>query len=80
MILLCCWITSSELFLKEDGSLIQEGDILQNPKLGETLSRIAEDPDTFYRGSLAEDMVADMEEYGKQFVSITKKKKTGIED
>ncbi|KAK2151985.1 hypothetical protein LSH36_343g01029 [Paralvinella palmiformis] len=54
----------SELFVKENGSLITEGDLLKNPKLGATLARIAEDPDTFYSGSLADDIIADLTEYG----------------
>jgi len=45
----------AELFLKEDGSLIETGDLLVNPKLGQTMRRIAEDPTSFYTGSLAQD-------------------------
>ena len=44
------------MFLKSDGTLLQEGDLLVNPKLGATSRKIADDPFTFYNGSLAEDM------------------------
>jgi gamma-glutamyltranspeptidase/glutathione hydrolase/leukotriene-C4 hydrolase len=54
----------SELFIKEDGTLITEGDLLKNPKLAITLSRIAADPHTFYNGTLADDIVADLSDYG----------------
>lgn len=55
---------SRELFVKEDGTLVQEGDLLKNPKLGATLRAIAADPFTFYNGSLAADIVQDLSEYG----------------
>jgi gamma-glutamyltranspeptidase / glutathione hydrolase / leukotriene-C4 hydrolase len=69
-----------ELFVKEDGTLVQEGDLLKNPKLGATLRAIAEDPFTFYNGTLAADIVQDLSEYGSiitlndlnQFVSKIK--------
>lgn len=54
----------SELLVKENGSLIQEGDLLVNPKLGATLRRIADDPMAYYNGTLADDIVADLMEYG----------------
>ena len=57
-------VVSSEIFVKSDGSLLQEGDLLINIKLGQTLRRIAADPGTFYNGSLAADIVADIAEYG----------------
>ena len=50
--------------MKKDGSLIQEGDLLKNPKLAATLRRIADDPTTYYNGSLARDIVDDIAEYG----------------
>lgn len=42
-----------------------EGDLMLNPKLGDTLRRIADDPVTFYTGELADDIVADVQEYGR---------------
>ncbi len=44
--------------------MIQEGDLLVNPKLGATLRRIADDPMAYYNGTLADDIVADLTEYG----------------
>ena len=57
----------SELFVKEDGSLVQEGDILLRPKLARTLEIIADDPNAFYNPSsqLARDIIADIQDYGK---------------
>jgi gamma-glutamyltranspeptidase / glutathione hydrolase / leukotriene-C4 hydrolase len=55
----------SELFVKEDGSLVTEGDLLVNYKLANTFRRIAVDPMTFYTGSLAQDIVDDIKEYGQ---------------
>jgi len=53
-----------ELFVKKDGSLIQEGDLLRNPKLAKTFRRIAADPTTYYNGSLAREIVDDITDYG----------------
>jgi gamma-glutamyltranspeptidase/glutathione hydrolase/leukotriene-C4 hydrolase len=50
--------------VKSDGTLVKQGDLLLNPKLGQTLRRIAEDPNTFYNGSLAQDIVDDIADYG----------------
>jgi len=50
--------------VKEDGSLIQEGDLLKNPKLARTFRRIAQDPMTYYNGSLAREIVDDISDYG----------------
>jgi len=52
------------LFVKNNGSLVQEGDLLKNPKLAATLRRISDDPTTYYNGSLARDIVDDIAEYG----------------
>jgi len=62
-------INCSELFVKPDGSLYQEGDLLKNPKLAATLKRIAADPMTFHNGTLAQDIVQDLHEYGTQCLS-----------
>jgi len=50
--------------VKENGSLIQEGDLLKNPKLARTLQRIAADPMTYYNGSMAQEIVDDIADYG----------------
>ncbi|ELT90575.1 hypothetical protein CAPTEDRAFT_194162 [Capitella teleta] len=49
--------------LAKDGELIEEGDIITNEKLGQTMRRIAQDPMSFYTGSLAQDIVDDIAEY-----------------
>jgi len=54
-----------ELFVKDDGSMVTEGDLLVNKKLANTFRRIAFDPMTFYTGSLAREIVDDIQEYGQ---------------
>lgn len=54
--------TMTAAFVKPDGSLYQEGDLMKRPRLAATLRRIAEDPMSFYTGSLAADIVADIQE------------------
>ena len=60
----------SELFVKENGELVEEGDTLVRPKLARTLEIISEDPNAFYNPSsqLAQDIIADIQEYGRQRV------------
>ena len=58
-------VSHSDMFLKADGSLKQEGDVIMNPKLGATFRRIAQDPHTFYNGSLARDIVQDITDRGE---------------
>lgn len=50
--------------MKPDGTLLREGDFLRNLKLGRTLRLIADNPYSFYNGSLAQDIVDDIAEYG----------------
>lgn len=50
--------------MKNDGSLVKMGDFMINKKLGATLRRVGADPMTFYTGSLAQDIVDDIKEYG----------------
>ncbi|KAI0241003.1 Glutathione hydrolase 1 proenzyme [Lamellibrachia satsuma] len=52
------------VFVNDDGTLKKTGDIMKRPLLGRTLRRIADDPDTFYNGSLASDIVSDLQERG----------------
>ncbi len=51
-------------FVKPDGTLYKEGDVIRRPKLALTLRRIAEDPLSFYNGTLASDIIADIQERG----------------
>ena len=59
----------SELFVKSDGTLVMEGDIITRPKLGNTLQTIADNPNSFYdpNSQLAQDIVADLQEHGIAF-------------
>jgi gamma-glutamyltranspeptidase/glutathione hydrolase len=51
----------ASVFLNSDGSVPDEGDRWTQPKLGALLARLAEaGPDDFYRGKIADDIVADM--------------------
>jgi gamma-glutamyltranspeptidase/glutathione hydrolase len=53
------------LYLRADGSPKLTGDVVVNPDLAMTLKSIAEEgPDVFYRGWIADRMVADMERNG----------------
>jgi len=54
-----------ELFVKADGNLVEAGDVVTNPKLARTFRRIAENPFAFYNGSLAQDIVDDVKDYGR---------------
>ena len=52
--------------MKEDGTLVETGDIITRPKLAKTLSIIADDPTAYYDPSnqLAQDIVADIQDAG----------------
>ena len=53
-------------FLTDKGLPLMKGDLVHRPELTATLQRIAEyEADTYYNGSLAEDVVADLRECGK---------------
>ena len=54
----------SEILLNKDGSLKQEGDTIRLPKLASTLERIASNPEEFYSGAMAKDIVDDIAEAG----------------
>ena len=43
----------------------EEGEIMKYPLLGKTLEEIANDPNSFYNGALADDILADITEAGK---------------
>lgn len=56
---------SKEVYIKEDGSTYQEGDLLIQRDLGETIRLIAQKGnDGFYRGPVAEAIARDMAEHG----------------
>ena len=59
-----------ELFVKPDGSLVTKGDVLVDYKLAKTFRRIAADPNGFYSGSLAQDIIADIKERGQWATSF----------
>ena len=51
--------------MKPSGELVKEGDILRDPKMADTLERIANGgADEFYTGSLADDLIADLKDHG----------------
>ena len=53
--------TGREVYFRPDGTLKGPGDIVINRDLARTLDRIAkEGPDSFYRGTIAEEIEADM--------------------
>jgi gamma-glutamyltranspeptidase/glutathione hydrolase len=48
---------------QRDGNFYKEGDIFKQPELAATLTRIAKDPDDFYKGAMAH-QIADFEKAG----------------
>jgi len=56
--------TLREVYVKKNGEVVEEGDIIKDLNLARTLQRIAIDPFTFYNGSLAKDIVADIADAG----------------
>lgn len=54
-----------KIYCHDDGRVLGVGDILRNPDMGRTLRRIAEHGVAeFYEGSIADEIVADMERHG----------------
>lgn len=58
---------SRQLFVKPDGSLYKEGDIMKRPRLAATLKEIQDNPNALYEGSLAEDIVKEIRGFGQDF-------------
>ncbi len=58
--------TSRETFLI-DGNAPEPGDIFRNPNLAETYRTLAKNPDSFYRGQVAEEIAAYVEANGGLF-------------
>ena len=54
--------TSAKIF-QRDGDFYKEGDSFKQPELAATLTRIAKDPDDFYKGAMAH-QIADFEKAG----------------
>ncbi|XP_020894577.1 glutathione hydrolase 1 proenzyme isoform X2 [Exaiptasia diaphana] len=53
-----------ELLVNETGQLKQKGEVIKMPKLARTLERISENPEDFYTGELAKDIVSEIKEAG----------------
>lgn len=54
----------SRRIFQRDGRLYTAGEIFKQPELARTLERIAVDPDDFYHGKLAEELIADLKKGG----------------
>ncbi|WAR01346.1 GGT1-like protein [Mya arenaria] len=52
------------LVTNANGELLKEGDTIRLPKLAETMRKISQDPFTFYNGTLAKDIVKDIQDEG----------------
>lgn len=50
----------SELLLDKNGTLRKKGDKIKNEKYAKTLERVQKDPESFYSGELASDIVNDI--------------------
>ena len=54
----------SKRIFQRDGNLYKAGDTFKQPELAHTLERIAADPDDFYHGKLAHELVDDLKKGG----------------
>jgi gamma-glutamyltranspeptidase/glutathione hydrolase len=54
----------SKRIFQRDGRLYQEGETFKQPELARTLRRIAADPDDFYRGKMAHELIDDLKKGG----------------
>ncbi len=57
---LACFPDSKRIF-QRDGQLYKEGEIFRQPELARTLQRIASNPDDFYHGKMAQELVSDLQ-------------------
>ncbi|HWA95344.1 MAG TPA: gamma-glutamyltransferase [Terracidiphilus sp.] len=55
---------ASRHIFQRDGKLYQPGEFFKQPVLAQTLTRIASDPDDFYDGVMAKQLVADLKQGG----------------
>ncbi|XP_072001502.1 glutathione hydrolase 1 proenzyme isoform X2 [Engystomops pustulosus] len=53
-----------EVFCNAEGKALQQGDIVKLPKLAQTLQTLADDPESFYTGALATQIVKDIQQAG----------------
>jgi gamma-glutamyltranspeptidase / glutathione hydrolase len=56
--------TDSKRIFQRDGNPYKEGEVFRQPELARTLTRIAADPDDFYRGKLAHELVDEVQKGG----------------
>ena len=61
MIFIYCY---RELLIDDRGNLKKLGTVLKMPKFAKTLEKIRDDPGSFYNGSLAQDIVKDIQDGG----------------
>jgi len=54
----------SKRIFQRDGQLYKEGEIFRQPELARTLQRIAANPDSFYHGKMAHELVSDLKKGG----------------
>jgi gamma-glutamyltranspeptidase / glutathione hydrolase len=54
----------SRRIFQRDGKYYAQGDVLQQPELARTLERIAQNPDDFYHGAMAQELAAAMQKGG----------------
>jgi gamma-glutamyltranspeptidase / glutathione hydrolase len=54
----------SRRIFQRNGSYLKVGETLRQPELARTLERIAANPDDFYRGKMAQELVADLKKGG----------------
>jgi gamma-glutamyltranspeptidase/glutathione hydrolase len=59
---------STKIF-QRDGDFYREGDTFRQPELAATLTRIAKDPDDFYKGAMAH-QIADFEKAGGGLITV----------
>ncbi|XP_066018957.1 glutathione hydrolase 1 proenzyme-like [Pocillopora verrucosa] len=50
----------SELLLVDNERLVKKGDVIKNEKYAMTLERVRDDPESFYNGALASDIIRDL--------------------
>ena len=50
----------SELLLTKSKKLVKKGDVIKNVQYAETLETVRDDPDSFYNGTLARDILSDI--------------------
>ncbi len=56
--------TESKHIFQRDGNLYKEGEVFKQPELARTLQRIAADPEDFYHGKMAHELVDELKKGG----------------